>query len=57
MRYYITELDNAPYIARYKLMTILRKLNVAVEYVMCKESLAGIDPDGNMRWIFEYKLK
>jgi hypothetical protein len=35
----------------YRLLSMLRKLNVAVEYAMFKESLAGKD-----RYVFDYKL-
>lgn len=51
-RRYFKEEDNASWVAKYKLLTLLRKLDVSVEYVLCRKSLVG-----NGQWLFDLKLK
>ena len=51
-RIYFDERWKEPWVARYKLLTLCRKLDVGVEYVLCRQSNVG-----GSAWFFELKLK
>jgi len=51
MRVFFNEEDRHPWIARVKLLRLLKKLNMdSIEYVFCRKSLGG------SKWLFELKM-